>query len=125
MCAACAEDHPMGPDCVKKARERRMKEEKAKVSNLLFLLIKILFYTFLRRRREKRKHSARKKHQQLIFQKDLLNARRLNFDDQKEKHIEQPTMVHVIMTKTKCKELSKRRKSMIQNPAAEAGHREG
>ena len=63
LCAACAEDHPMGPDCVKKARERRMKEEKAKVSNLLFLLIKILFYTFLRRRREKRKHSARKKHQ--------------------------------------------------------------
>ena len=61
----------MGSDCVKKARERRMKEEKAKVSNLLFLLIDILFYTFLRRWREERKHSARKKHQQLIFQKDL------------------------------------------------------
>ena len=70
MCAACAEDHPMGPDCVKKARERRMKEEKAKVS-FLFLLINILFYTFLRRRREERKHPVRKKHQQLIFQKDL------------------------------------------------------
>ena len=38
LCAACAEDHPMGPDCVKKARERRMKEEKAKVSNLLFFI---------------------------------------------------------------------------------------
>ena len=34
FCAACEEDHPMGPACVKKAREKRMKEEKEKESNV-------------------------------------------------------------------------------------------
>ena len=36
LCAACEEDHPMGPACVKKAREKRMKEEKEKGSNVFF-----------------------------------------------------------------------------------------
>ena len=36
LCAACEEDHPMGPACVKKAREKRMKEKK--VSNVSFCL---------------------------------------------------------------------------------------
>ena len=34
FCAACEEDHPMGPACVKKAREKRMKAEKEKVGNV-------------------------------------------------------------------------------------------
>ena len=36
LCAVCEKDHPMGPACLKKAREKRVEEQKAKVSSYLF-----------------------------------------------------------------------------------------
>ena len=63
------------------------------------------------------------KHGQLMFQKDLINAKQLNFDDQKGKLIEQPTTVHAIMTSRKCEKSFKRRKSTTQNLVDEVGHK--
>ena len=122
LCAVCEEDHPMGPACLKKARERRVEEQKAKVSsdlfplhqNYLLSIYQVLFqqainnFFYRLRLKVRRKRPKASTILILLLQKqfkkeNMFNASHPSVNGPKEKLIGLPTMVRAFTRTTEWK----------------------
>ena len=114
LCAVCEEDHQMGPACLKRARERRVEDQKAKVSSDLFFIaisflsinqFGLIINSFYRLRQRVGRKRAKDltililQLQNQLQKGNMFNASRPSVDGPREKLIGLSTMVRAFTRK--------------------------